>query len=180
MFFSIVDEHGEQQLINALHVMRVSNNNGAKRACLHMVGGAWVKTQMNVRELSDVIDSVFIRGAQYMRFLAALDEEQKAVEAMHIAMDAPLLPFPTDKTDEYDERVDQSPMFAAPFCTVCQQHHGLPESGECRGVKIVLTANREVFYHPVDAAPGCICTGQGTEHGSCPVHDKAKWTGKVQ
>jgi hypothetical protein len=123
MIFSVIDEHDEQQLINVLHVARVSCSKGANRACIHLANGQFVKTIHSIGEVSTQIDGIFKRTCQWLRYLSLISGEldEEAItrsEAIHQES----LQFPNSEEEESD-----------------------------------LT---------------CICTGQGTEHHSCPVHNR--------
>lgn len=106
MIFSVIDEHDEQQLVNILHIARVSCTKGTNRACIHLVNGQWIKTIHSIREVSEQVDGVFTRTCQWLRFTALqaheVDEPAMArSEAIRIESMTPSL---FDKTDEYGTR----------------------------------------------------------------------------
>jgi hypothetical protein len=69
MIFSVIDEYNEQQLVNVLHVARVSCTKGTTRACIHLANGQWIRTIHSIEQISAQIDSVFRRTCEWLRFM---------------------------------------------------------------------------------------------------------------
>ena len=119
MIFSVIDEHDEQQLVNVLHIARVSCSKGANRACIHLVNGQWIKTIHSIKEITTQIDGVFKRTCEWLRFngLQAHEVDNDAIDrATAIHEESLSFQFPIDKTDEYDSR-------DAHNAVVAVQHH---------------------------------------------------------
>ena len=82
MIFSVIDEHNEQQLINVLHVVRVSCSKGVNRACIHLANGQWIKTIHSIGEVQTQIDSIFKRTCEWLRFMSlqSYEVDDKAID----------------------------------------------------------------------------------------------------